>query len=292
MIAYSQPARFPSLEAPDLCPGRWTSSSARPFDGVDQSAANGDLRGRASPSAHDCSPMNMMLERSKRVLASIGAFVPTRRLLDLQMVLNYMRLGRWMHDHGFACRTRHVTREECWEAVVDMIGHRPVLYLEFGVYQGRSLRYWATLLTHPDSQLHGFDSFEGLPETFDERMGIDRSFHDVGGQLPRVDDARVTFHKGWFSDTLPSFTVPAHDQLVINLDADLYSSTLTVLQALDSWIVPGTFIYFDDFAHIEHEARAFADYIANTGKRFKLAATVTGFNCSVFACVPRDAGPA
>jgi hypothetical protein len=137
-----------------------------------------------------------------------------------------------------------------------------------------------------EGHVGGFDSFEGLPESFDERAGLLRAAFDVNGQLPLVDDPRVTFHKGWFADTLSKFNMPPHDQLVITLDADLYSSTRTVLEHLDRWIVPGTFIYFDDFAHMEHEPKAFGEYLQDTGKRFKLAATVTGLNCSVFVCCP------
>jgi hypothetical protein len=229
--------------------------------------------------------MNEIVERSKRVLTTLGARVRAERLLDAQMVLNYMRLGRWMKDHGFVANHRNATREQCWDDVAQEVANRPVLYLEFGVYQGRSIRYWSDLLKHRDSELHGFDSFEGLPETFDERAGIDRNVHDVGGQLPKVDDERVVFHKGWFNDTLPEFRIPPHSQLVINLDADLYSSTVTVLRILDPWIVPGTIIYFDDFAHMEHEAKAFDEYMTDSGKHFKLKSTVTGLNCSVFVCI-------
>ena len=39
-----------------------------------------------------------------------------------------------------------------------------VLYLEFGVFRGRTIRYWSRKLRHPETRLHGFDSFEGLPD--------------------------------------------------------------------------------------------------------------------------------
>jgi Macrocin-O-methyltransferase (TylF) len=227
---------------------------------------------------------NVRLELLKRLLTTAGAALPAKVLLDAQIALNYARLGRWMRDHGFTAPIRQTTREDCWSEVAATIGFRPVLYLEFGVYEGESIKYWSKLLRHPDSRLHGFDSFEGLPESFDDRSGQTLGAFDVNGQLPFVDDLRVTFHKGWFADTLPEFDMPPHDQLVITLDADLYSSTKTVLQHLDKWIVPGTFVYFDDFAHMEHEPKAFDEYLQNTGKRFKLAFTVMGLNYSVFVC--------
>jgi hypothetical protein len=228
--------------------------------------------------------MKGRVERAKRLLTVAGTVIPAKVLLDAQIAFNYVRLGRWMRDRGFTTSTRLSTREACWDQVAATIGSRPVLYLEFGVYRGRSMIHWSKLLQNPDSRLHGFDSFEGLPESFDERAGQARGAFNVNGQPPVVDDPRVTFHKGWFADTLPGFDMPSHDQLVIALDADLYSSTKTVLEHLDRWIVPGTFIYFDDFAHMEHEPKAFGEYLQETGKRFALAFTVTGLNCSVFVC--------
>lgn len=55
-----------------------------------------------------------------------------------------------------------------------------MLYLEFGVYKGESLRYWARELKHPDSKLHGFDSFEGLPKDFDVNGRYGKSAFNVG----------------------------------------------------------------------------------------------------------------
>lgn len=226
--------------------------------------------------------MNIWVERSKRLLTMAGATLPSTLPLDVDIAVNYVQLGRWMKDRRFEASIRLATREECWERMAAIIGSRPVLYLEFGVFEGNSIKYWSKLLRHSDSQLHGFDSFEGLPESFDERLRLPRGAFNVGGQIPLVDDPRITFHKGWFADTLPKFQVPRHDRLVITLDADLYSSTRTVLEYLDPWIVPGTFIYFDDFAHMEHEPKAFDEYMKASGKRFKLAFTVRGLNRSVF----------
>src|ERR1017187_1233263 len=60
--------------------------------------------------------------------------------------------------------------------------------------------------------------------------------------IPQIDDNRVEFFKGWF-ETLPKYRCPPHEVLVINLDADLYSPTISVLRALQINIVPGTYIY-------------------------------------------------
>jgi Macrocin-O-methyltransferase (TylF) len=56
----------------------------------------------------------------------------------------------------------------------------------------------------------------------------------------------VSFVKGWFDDTLPSFQPPENDQLIIKIDCDLSSSTATVLQRIEPWLVPGSLLYFDE----------------------------------------------
>ncbi len=72
------------------------------------------------------------------------------------------------------------------------------------------------------SILHGFDSFEGSPEAFDDAGGkYARGSFSTDGQVPRLDDPRAEIFKGWFNQTLPGYIPPDDDVLVINIDADL-----------------------------------------------------------------------
>ncbi len=133
----------------------------------------------------------------------------------------------------------------------------PVDYLEFGVATGESFRSWLGLSPHAESRFFGFDSFEGLPENWqaDSPMGA----YSTGGQVPQVDDARATFIKGLFQQTVDAFSlgfVP-QNRLVLHMDADLYSSTLYVLMTMNRHIRPGTLILFDEFT-----ARGFTDECA------------------------------
>ncbi len=73
---------------------------------------------------------------------------------------------------------------------------------------------------------------------------------DASGRVPITDDPRVRFFKGWFTQVLPRYYLRAHDVLVINMDADLYSSTIYVLNYLRPHIKPGTLIYFDEMNHV------------------------------------------
>ena len=217
---------------------------------------------------------------AKHWLTLAGGQMPGSSLSHLQMVINYMRLGRWMRDRGFNPK-RVKGRKDVFNEVASQVKDRRVLYLEFGVYQGRAMRYWSRALTNPLSHLHGFDSFEGLPESFD-KWG--KGAFDTGGQVPVFPDPRVRFFKGWFEDTLPGYEPPPHDALVMNLDADLYSSTKTVLDRFSDLIVPGSYLYFDDLSRIDHEPRAFDEFMAATGKKFDAIAADASLNTAFFQC--------
>lgn len=202
------------------------------------------------------------------VLLRIGAFLSPRAIFYLDVAIDYLELGRWMRAKGYDTSRRLARREQLFDLVANEVGNRDVLYLEFGVYQGEATRYWSKLLLHPNSKLHGFDSFEGLPENWftDVRKG----HFDTLGAIPRIEDSRVKFFKGWFEETLPQYECPPHEVLILNLDADLYSSTIFVLRTLKDRIVPGTYICFDEFCSRAHELRAFDEFIGETGMKFSL----------------------
>ncbi|MFW3172820.1 TylF/MycF/NovP-related O-methyltransferase [Geodermatophilus sp. CPCC 206100] len=141
------------------------------------------------------------------------------------------------------------------------------LYLEFGVATGGTLRVIATHA--PAGSVFGFDSFEGLPE--DWRPGFDAGAF-AQAELPDVPGAELVV--GLFDDTLGPF-LEAHPEPVafLHLDADLYSSTRTVLQALAPRLRAGTVIVFDEYFNFpgweEHEHRAWTEFVTETGLRFE-----------------------
>jgi hypothetical protein len=226
-----------------------------------------------------------LLGSFKHSLTSLGGHLSDRAIHRAQMVVNYMKLGRWMRDHGFEFEQRVSHREGVFDAVARQVRDEKVLYLEFGVFQGASMRYWSKALLNPASMLHGFDSFEGLPEDFCVGGGYTKGRFSTGGSIPDIDDHRVRFFKGWFDQVLPTYEVPPHDRLVINIDADLYSSTITVLNHLRPWIKQGTFIYFDDLSRPEHEAKAFDEFIQQTGLRFAPVCADQSLNTAFFECL-------
>jgi hypothetical protein len=218
----------------------------------------------------------------KAGLIRAGAFLPARAVHRLRAAAGYVAVGQWVAVHGWGRAPRVASRNRVFDAMLTEAGDDSICYLEFGVYEGASLRYWLEKSTHPTSEFHGFDSFEGLPETFDATYPA--GAFDKGGQPPDIDDKRVSFHVGWFEDTLPGFEVPAAKRLIITLDADLYSATRYVLAHLDEAIQPGTIIYFDELSRIDHEPAAFDDYRRESGKLFEPIAFERSLNTGAFIC--------
>lgn len=220
---------------------------------------------------------------AKRVLAHAGMLLPAQAVQGIRVASGYLAVGSWVRERGYSDAPRATSRYQVFDAMLELVRDEPVVYLEFGVFEGASLRYWSAGLRHPDSVLVGFDSFEGLPETFDSAYPMGQ--FDRGGEPPVIDDDRVSFQVGWFDDTLPQFQVPEGKRLVLVLDADLYSATKLVLETLDERIVEGTLIYFDELSRIDHEPAAFDDYVRKSGKSFAAVALEGTFNTGAFVCL-------
>jgi hypothetical protein len=141
------------------------------------------------------------------------------------------------------------------------------LFLEFGVASGSTLK--VIVEKAPAGTVHGFDSFEGLPE--DWRPGFPAGAFATD-TLPDVPGAELVV--GWFDDTLPGF-LEQHTGPVafLHLDADLYTSTRTVLTALAPRLRVGTVIMFDEYFNFpgweEHEHRAWTEFVAEHDLRFE-----------------------
>ncbi|MGA9851780.1 MAG: tetratricopeptide repeat protein [Gammaproteobacteria bacterium] len=134
------------------------------------------------------------------------------------------------------------------------------LVLEFGVYHGLSLCQLAELTRGP---VHGFDSFEGLPENW--KSGEPAGSYSAYGRLPTVPPQAV-LHPGWFKDTLPGFVGSQTTEKVrlMHIDCDLYTSTCTVLKEIYPLLQIGTVIVFDEYlgfpGYEQHEFRAWHEF--------------------------------
>lgn len=138
--------------------------------------------------------------------------------------------------------------------------------LDLGVYKGESTRGLAEVF--PDVTIHGFDSFEGLPG--DWSIALAGHFGDVAGVLPDVP-ANVLLHKGWFSETLPPWSLKyaGHAISLLRVDCDIYSSTKEAFDVLGPMLRPGSWILFDELIGYQgwqdHEYRAFEEFLHESG---------------------------
>ena len=166
-----------------------------------------------------------------------------------------------------------------------ILGHeqlqQPVNYLEFGVCEGHSFKWWLKNNTDALSRFYGFDTFTGLPEKWDQFKQGDMTTH---GNFPVVNDARAEFIKGLFQETLPGFikTFDNSKRKIIHLDADLYSSTLYVLTFLEPYLNEGDILIFDEFGVPTHEFLAFTNYQAAYRREVELIAAANNYFFTAF----------
>lgn len=222
------------------------------------------------------------------------------KLMDMLAPGIDRRVPRLIFNHEAAARLQALAEGAAW-AAADMKGAvacdrknevrshalaaAPAegLVLEFGVWSGKTINMIADHVG-AGREVHGFDSFEGLPEDWFGKY-VKGRFH-TGGTLPEVRD-NVRLHKGWFNETLPPF-LESHPGSVafVHVDSDLYSSAKTIFDSLGDRLVPGSVILFDEYFNYpgwqEHEHRAFRELVEERRLRYQwLAYNQVEWNAAV-----------
>tara|TARA_B100000214_G_C23926516_1_gene608622 strand:+ start:162 stop:1304 length:1143 start_codon:yes stop_codon:yes gene_type:complete len=142
------------------------------------------------------------------------------------------------------------------------------MFLEFGVWTGGTINF--TARHNRERTIHGFDAFLGLPERWGHHPP---GYLSLEGQPPVVEE-NVKLHIGYFADTLPVFLDEYKGALAfVHIDCDIYSSTLTVLDAIEPRLRSGTVIVFDEY--LGEEQTAFEEFTHRTGIKFQYIAYVS-----------------
>jgi hypothetical protein len=141
----------------------------------------------------------------------------------------------------------------------------PFSILEFGVADGYAFakKAFATRYLAMEESIvcHGFDSFEGLPETADRRdlgsiAGGDWKAGQYRGRYEELNDyltaryRNCRLHRGLFDATLtPEFlaTLRVDKPILVWIDCDYYTSARAVLERLIPYLPSGCVIYFDEY---------------------------------------------
>ncbi len=142
--------------------------------------------------------------------------------------------------------------------------------VEAGVWRGGMTIFMQAVLKVEDSldrKVWVLDSFSGLPspdeanDSFGWQQGdMAASLEEVKNNFKKYDllDENVKFVKGYFNETLAH--TPIQDIAVLRIDADLYESTLDVLNALYPKLSVGGYAVFDDYTNLEDCRRAVDEY--------------------------------
>jgi O-methyltransferase len=139
-------------------------------------------------------------------------------------------------------------------------------YAEFGVFRGDTFKnmmiasrtvYKGTLKGEFTGSFHAFDSFEGLPDSTPTSSNIfkkgefrsSRKFFEKNIQRAR-GSFNVNIIEGWFNQTLSDSTAKTLNitkLAFVNIDCDIYESTIDVLNFITPHLQTGSILYFDDW---------------------------------------------
>lgn len=161
-------------------------------------------------------------------------------------------------------------RYKVWDKIPEYIDvNKDILYMEFGVWKGESIKYFAKKYKSSNSEFYGFDTFYGMPNKW---RWLEKGHYSTSGEVPKIDDKRIKFEKGLFQDTLPNFMEKLSNEtknktILINFDAVLYTATLFTLFKLSEHIKNYYFL-FDQFS--TDECRAFHNFNNSKIKNYDL----------------------
>ncbi len=164
-----------------------------------------------------------------------------------------------------------ITGNKPWREILmteaQKFGRHKDVVLEFGVYKGRSTNLLARML--PNATVYAFDSFCGFP--VDGRSDWQQDFSV--DHLPKVR-RNVNLQVGYFEKTLPVFIERHGNDIrnrvgLVHIDCDIYSSTLTVFNAIGEFLSEGVVIVFDEIINYPefafNEALALYDFLLRRG---------------------------
>jgi hypothetical protein len=180
-------------------------------------------------------------------------------------------------EQHMAHAIQFASREQLWDYTLRQVRIEGQ-YLEFGVFEGRSINHIARAARTPQRsrpQVYGFDSFEGLKEDW-RGNHLGKGAFDRGGRMPRVE-ANVTLVKGWFDQTLPKFLAEHREPVAyLHIDSDTFEAADAVLSLLGDRIAAGSIVVFDEYFGYrgwkEGEHRAWTEFAAGRNVGFEYIA--------------------
>jgi O-methyltransferase len=165
-------------------------------------------------------------------------------------------------------------------------------FAEIGVHRGGGIGMLGADLRGTGRHLHLFDRWGDLPEATER----DGSFaeHVTPQTIPQILDEigasqaqaaahellidrlglsadEVTFHPGWFDDTLPAYT--EGPIAFAHVDADFYDSTRVAFEFLHRHMADRALVVLDDWEEWPGVRSAYEEFSAQTTRRLDLRPT-------------------
>ena len=203
---------------------------------------------------------------------------------NILLLLSYMskmskfinKTGKPKYNDFFSIQYNYDKRYDLYKYIIESEKLDEICYLEFGVSQGHSLRWWLQHNKNTNSKFYGFDTFTGLPEKWGH---FDQGTMSIEGDTLKINDGRCELIKGLFQDTLQKFlkNFKNPSRKIIHLDADIYSSTLFVLTNIAPFLKKDDLILFDEFTVPLHEFKAFYDFTNSYYINVEMIAAVNNY---------------
>jgi O-methyltransferase len=156
----------------------------------------------------------------------------------------------------------------------------PGCVVECGVWRGGMIAGLAEILG-PTRHYYLFDSFDGMPQAKDidgpaalawqaaqcdkrSPSYLDNARADIDFVEAAMKNTRCPHYeinKGWFHETLPSFS-PVENIAVLHIDGDWFDSIATCLEHLYRHMAPGGIIIVDDYYLFDGCSRAVHSFLS------------------------------
>lgn len=146
-------------------------------------------------------------------------------------------------------------------------------FVETGVYNGMSAAAIALALRdRSDSKIYLYDSWEGFPETTEEKDGK-RAANELAGKIKGdlgetkvkmiktgFNPDNIIYRVGWFKDT---FNESKPEKIaLLHIDCDFYDSVLSSLETFYDRVTEKGLIILDDFGAYPGCRKAFYEFCA------------------------------
>jgi len=228
---------------------------------------------RALPEVRINTPIDAPPQRWKLVRAVLPKrFQPYLRGARKQLSRGWRRLPepyRTVYTHTQA----HPVRQENLVRIAGLVeaAGLPGAVVECGVLDGGTAALLAHATRGSGRPVHLFDAWEGLPRTVPLDGAGSRQWEGQVVGSPRrvaaviralgVDEARVEYHIGWFSDTFTHAAPQIGSACLVHLDADFYEPTRLALETWFPRLVRGGYLQLDDYSEFEGCRRATNDFL-------------------------------